>query len=239
MTTLNQIGQRLAQGMTQVKLWQSARDRERAHAEKVNVVGAGGSLTAAYEQLRNAAENTEEHLLLQNAIKRFYKQLFITRDERLIQTSGNELVVELTFAGYVPNDTVTRQQIDDLSRLAVAHYGAYEALLEQRAVSSDRALKWTLDVLAVKSESLFNDHSKDGVFIDFASSYYTDIIPQSSVKKGQESDYGALLFAAIHKALLKSDDAAIRTRLLERYRIEVDNLDDLAEGTYFVEEVWG
>ena len=224
MTTLNQIGQRLAQGMTQVKQWQSARDRERAHAEKVNVVGAGGSLTAAYEQLRNAAENTEEHLLLQNAIKRFYKQLFITRDERLIQTSGNELVVELTFAGYVPNDTVTRQQIDDLSRLAVAHYGAYEALLEQRAVSSDRALKWTLDVLAVKSESLFNDHSKDGVFIDFASSYYTDIIPQSSVKKGQESDYGALLFAAIHKALLKSDDAAIRTRLLERYRIEVDNL---------------
>mgnify|MGYP000855555255 CR=1 FL=1 len=226
MTVLNTIGERLAVGMTQIKKWQTSRERQLAHAEKVNVVGAGGSLTAAYEQLRNAAENTEEHLLLQNAIKRFYKQLFITRDERLIHTSGNELVIELTFAGYIANDSVSRPQIDQISMLATAHYQAYETLLADRAVPVDRALKWTLDVLAVKAESLFNDHSKDAVFIDFASAYYMDLIPAESSKNKTSDDYSARLFAAIHKALLKSDDATIRTRLLERYQVGVEKLQD-------------
>ncbi len=70
MTTLNHIGQRLATSLLAAKQWETANNRELLHAQKVNIVGAGGALTAAYEQLRNAAENTEEHLLLQNAIKR-------------------------------------------------------------------------------------------------------------------------------------------------------------------------
>ena len=105
MTPLNQTGQQLVQGLMHANNADDADRQAVSRATKVNVVGAGGALTAAYEQLRNAAENTEEHLLLQNAIRRFYKQLFIARDESLVRTSGNELAVELTFAGYVANDS--------------------------------------------------------------------------------------------------------------------------------------
>ena len=110
MGKLNAIGQQLAWSLQRAKQLDDESQAGVAHDEKINVVGAGGALTAAYEQLRNAAENAEEHLLLQNAIKRFYRQLFIARDELLIRDSGNELAVELTFAGYVPNNSLTLER---------------------------------------------------------------------------------------------------------------------------------
>lgn len=227
MTSLNTIGQRLAQSLSFAKDQDDDEYRAVAHAEKVNVVGAGGALTAAYEQLRNAAENTEEHLLLQNAIRRFYRQLLIARDEQLIRDSGNELAVELTFAGYVPNDSLTKQQLAAVSTLASQHYVAYEALQANRVVSSETTINWILDTLAVQVESILNSHRVDSAFIDVAYSYFEATIAEDAVMKKsiQHDEFGGALFIAIHKALLKSDTAAIRTSLLARFGITVEDLD--------------
>lgn len=213
--------------LEQAKRTDDTQRRESLSAEKINIVGAGGSLTAAYEQLRNAAENTEEHLLLQNAIRRFYKQLFITRDENLIRSSGNELAVELTFAGYVPNDTLTKQEVAQISEMAIEHYIAYEKLLRRRSLSPDTSLGWTLDTLSVGVEMLLNSHRSDIAFINFAYEYLQTVIPHDSVvAKGDTADeYGAALFTSIHKALLKSNTAVIRTALLQRYEIRPSDTD--------------
>lgn len=227
MTPLNKIGQQLVQELVHASDADDAEARRIVGAEKVNVVGAGGALTAAYEQLRNAAENTEEHLLLQNAIRRFYKQLFIARDEELIRRSGNELAVELTFAGYVPNDSLTKDQLAAISQLASAHYDAYESLLKRRSIALDKSSDWILDTLSVAVESLLNSHRRDDVFIDLAYRHYETLIPvdQVAVDSSQREQYGAALFAGIHKALLKSNTAVIRSALLRRYGVDVSNLD--------------
>ncbi len=227
MTTLNNIGLQLTQELARAN---DADDSERlqvAHAEKVNIVGAGGALTAAYEQLRNAAENTEEHLLLQNAIRRFYKQLFVARDEELVRTSGSELAVELTFAGYVANDTLTKEQLATISSMASAHYDAYESLLKRRSISADNASGWVLDTLSVGVESVLYSHRRDNVFVDVAYRYYESLVPVDEVAtdSSQREQYGAALFAGIHKGLLKSNTAVIRANLLKRYAIDVTNLD--------------
>ncbi|QQS70819.1 hypothetical protein IPP92_00730 [Candidatus Saccharibacteria bacterium] len=227
MTTLNHIGQRLATSLLAAKQWETANNRELLHAQKVNIVGAGGALTAAYEQLRNAAENTEEHLLLQNAIKRFYRQLFVTRDDALIRTSGNELAVELTLAGYIPNDSLLRSQLDTISGLAVEHYEAYELLQKRRSLASDKTTGWVLDTLAVQVESILNDHRRDTAFIDFAYSYLMMLIPEEAItSRMRTEDYSAALYAAIHKSLLKSDTAVIRTTLLMRYGVSMKHLEE-------------
>ena len=114
MTQLNTVGARLQAGLIRAQQQTELRQKALRQSDTVNVVGAGGMLTAAYEQLRKATENTEEHLLLQNAIRRFFKQLFIVRDESLIRKSGEELIVELTFAGYIPNDSITRIQATEI-----------------------------------------------------------------------------------------------------------------------------
>ena len=185
MTTLNNIGLQLAHELARANDADDSERQQVARSEKVNVVGAGGALTAAYEQLRNAAENTEEHLLLQNAIRRFYKQLFVARDENLVRTSGNELAVELTFAGYVANDTLTKEQLAEISRLASAHYDAYEALLRHRSIGADKPSGWVLDTLSVGVESILSSHRRDNVFIDVAYRYYESLVPVDEVATDQ------------------------------------------------------
>jgi hypothetical protein len=227
MGKLNATGQLLAWSLQRAKELDDSDKRSVMRDEKVNVVGAGSALTAAYEQLRNAAENTEEHLLLQNAIKRFYKQVFIARDEQLIRESGNELAVELTFAGYVPNDSLTKKQLETISRTAINHYKAYEELHADRTVQTDTSFKWIIDTLGVQVETIINAHHQDAAFIDVAYAYFEELLSQDKVllKKVGKDEFGGALFVAVHKALLKSDIAAIRSALLDRYRVSVKDLD--------------
>ena len=160
-----------------------ARRQALAQAEKYNVVGAGGAFTAAYEQLRNAAENTDEHLLLQNAIRRFFKQLFIVRDETLVRQSGTELVIELTFAGYIPNDNVAPEQIEAITELARQHYAAFEKLQKRRSINADRSTSWVLETLSVRVAQLIAPKERDVAFMDFAYEYFEQAIPRDAVSK--------------------------------------------------------
>lgn len=226
MKSLTPSGRQLADNLLRIEQYEVQQNKQYHLQEKVNVVGAGGALTAAYEQLRNAAENTEEHLILQNAIRRFYKQLFMIRDVNLIRDSGQELTVELTLAGYLPNDHLTTQQVKRISQLAKQYYAAYELLLQRKDIPVDKANKWTLDVLAVEVESLINDHSRDVAFIEFAYTQLAELIqPEKVLPSAERDDVAAMMFAAIHEALLKSDIAVIRTQLLKRYRVDVADLD--------------
>lgn len=225
MNSLNAHGQQLAQHLLRLESLAKENKSKPTQADKVHVVGAGGALTAAYEQLRNAAENTEEHLLLQNAIRRFYRQLFVTRDESLIARSGQELTVELTLAGYIANDSLTEQQIEQISDLAKTYYRTYSELLRRQNVPSTDHYRWTLDVLAVEAEAIINDSPSGAVFIDFAYHQLEQIIDKQRLGADATEDYGAALYIAIHQSLLKSDLATIRTGLLKRYQVSVDSLD--------------
>lgn len=224
MSTLNQKGLVLAEHLRLLQNREKELAKAQAASEKFTVVGAGGTLTAAYEQLRNAAENTEEHLLLQNAIRRFYRQLFVTRDSRMVATSGNELAVELTLAGYLPNDSLTKQQLEAISSLAVRYYTVYEQIRSDRSLSADRATKWALDVLAVQVEHTINDHGRQVVFTEFAYTQLSDMLDANSTLGHETSDFGVLLYIALYRALLKSDEATIRATLLERYQANPENL---------------
>jgi len=90
MDTLSIIGEQFRSALSSARTFRERSRSQQEKQEKVHVVGAGATLTSAYEQLRNAAENTEEHLLVQNAIRRFYRQLFLTRDHKDLARSGDE-----------------------------------------------------------------------------------------------------------------------------------------------------
>ncbi len=227
MLELNTIGQYLLAGLDRAKHAEATASQSALHTEKVNIVGAGGALTAAYEQLRNAAENTEEHLLLQNAIRRFYRQLFVTRNEELLKTSASELAIELTFAGYVPNNSLVKAQLEVISGIANEHYKAYEQLQKRRGINSETSTNWLLDTLSLAVARIVSPTERDNIFINVAFSYFeTSIAPEGVVPKDIDNDdFKALLFMAVHKALLKSDTATIRASLLDRYEIRVGDLE--------------
>lgn len=225
MSQLNIIGRQFAENLTQAQKLRAKRVKRLESDQKINVVGAGGVITAAFEQLRKAAENTEEHLLLQSAIKRFFKSGFVTRDQSLIEKSGEELAIELTLAGYIPNDSLGRTQVEEITHLAVQYYTAYERLISSRDASGDLALRWTLDSLSSRVEAVLSDHSLDEAFVSTAVEYYTTLVNE---REREAQDFGARLLAAIYRSLLKANDSLIRATLLARYGVTPDDYEQYA-----------
>lgn len=238
--SLNSIGDHFRTYLQSAHTHLDAKVKSASNKEKIHVAGAGGVVTAAYEQLRIAAENAEEHVLLQRAIRRFYRRLFLTRDKTQLRASGEELAIELTLAGYLANDTLTQQTITTMSRLASEHYELYEQLLVQKK-SHKIAESWTLEVLAVRIEYLINDPALNDAFVQFAHEYYISSPATSAIFESRPADMDTALFVAIHRALLKSDLASIRTALLARYQVVPTDgkkyistnqqIDDLFEST--------
>ena len=230
MTHLNDIGRRLAHDLQVARAQKEAKEQARAHASKVHVVGAGATLTAAYEQLRNAAEYTEEHVLLQRAIRRFYKRLFMLRDEKRIAGSGEELIIELTHAGYLQNDCVPEEEVQQINALANRYFVTFIELVRTKGVSYEQAERWTYELLAVEVEWLLNDESQLQAFTQFAHSYFTESIEYEHLFGGSRpADVETSLYVALHRALLKSDDAVVRLGLLRRYQQSTDKMASYIE----------
>jgi hypothetical protein len=207
------LNRQLAANLRAAKAQQSHLDSQREQEAKVHVVGAGATITAGYEQLRNAAEHAEEHVLLQRAIRRFYRRLFLSRDPKQAASSGEELITELTLAGYLANDSVPLSVIDRIGESASAYFNVYLSL-DWR---NDHRDAWTLDVLSVEIESMLSDYLKHDVFIDFAYNYFLEFFKDDTKKKSTEN-HDVSVFIAVHRALLKSDPARIRWTLLQRYK---------------------
>lgn len=224
-TPLNQSGQQFLQALAHAQAQADERTRHHARQEKVHVTGAGRTITAAYEQLRIAAEYTEEDLLLQRAARRFYRRIFMTRDDERIANSGEELIGELTHAGYIPNNSISISLADAMGQQATAYYQAYRRALKSSATAS-HADSWTIDVLAVEIATMITDHGRRIAFAQFAYEHFLATVDGKELFGGKvPSGYEASLLAAVYRGLLKSDNATIRHALLRRYRLSPDAYD--------------
>lgn len=217
MNNITPIGRQFIDMLQRAEAHSKHRNEYIKSAEKIHIVGAGRTLTAAYEQLRNAAEYTEEHLLLQRAIRRFYRRLFLTRDTDRINKCGEELAIELTLAGYLPNDSLPLATVQQIGSQAATYYTAYQYALERNGSTS--AEEWIIGTLAVQTEGLLTDHARRSAFAQFAYRYFLESIDATKIFKDKlPENYEASVFVAVHRMLLKSDNATIRHALLERYQ---------------------
>jgi len=186
-----------------------------AEGQRVHVPGMGKAISSAYEQLRNAAEYSEEHLLLQRAIRRFYKRSLPLSTHRKMDNIGEELIIELTQSGYVANDAFGTHVATQLTNFA--HYALQTyRLLRDANVSRERATDWVLDIIAVQSEELLNPHYHLNALASFAYYHYLQALPRESL--GAIDQYEICLYIAVHKTLLKSDIAMVRYDLMNMYQ---------------------
>lgn len=204
-----------------------------AGATKVHIAGVGTTISTAYEQLRNAAEYTEEHLLLQRAIRRFLKRNVSFFEKRTIGKLGEELIIELTQSDYLLNDTVPKSSISDIESLLYGYYDVYWQFRKAH-VSQSLASKWTLDTMSVTVEAVFNkaDNIQTEVFADFACNHYET--PLQRLFTGKPQEYKDSLYIAVHRALLKSDISIVRSALINRDR---ESFADLKEYIHFNKKI--
>ncbi len=238
MTQLNTIGNQFAHALNHAHAQKTTRANANDTEQKVHVVGAGASITAAYEQLRIAAEYTEEHLLLQRAIRRFYKRLFIIRDRARIESSGEELLVELTQAGYVANDSIAESTMQAINHLATEYYGAHLQLEKTKGLTYKQVEQWGHELLAVETEWLLHDASHLQAFTQFAHTYFVKTLDFEKLLGSKPAETETVLYAAIHRALLKSDEAVIRLGLLKRYQQSPKHLDAYIQTNKQIDELF-
>lgn len=224
---LTGLGVSLAQATENIRLY----DEYVASLDKgqaVHVPNAGSGLWFAYEQLRNASENIESHLLFQRAILRFYKRNLSFGSRKDLHNFGYELIIELTQAEYLENDTVPLTTAAELDKLIESFYSTYWKLTKKKTVTKEMAQRWVLELLSIRTEQLFH-HSPIRLlsFAHIAHGHFSKLISVGEmIAEGEqvdEADYPTLLYIAIHKALLKSDDANIRNALLDVYAVKHTN----------------
>lgn len=217
MDPLTPLGQSLQRQTRTAQDAHILRIQQNANAQKLHIVGAGQALTAAYEQLRNAAENAEEHVLLQRAITRFYRRLFIVHDSKTLVNSGEELAIELTHAGYIANDSITEATIDQINTVVRHYFHTYDVI---KHTFPRRVDAWTLNVLAAHVETLLQPDEKTRVFVQFCHEQFMEKINAGTVFDDTiPADTELALYVAIHLALIKSDPAQIRLGILTRFQV--------------------
>lgn len=205
----------------------------------IQVPGTGKAISSAYEQLRNAAEYTEEHLLLQRAIKRFYRRSFSFFAKRKMKNMGEELIVELTQAGYLSDGQFSQETASKINALSATYMHVYAELREAR-ISRDEAGEWVLSLLSVEVESLLNPHSSHNALTYVAYQHYLEVFPREMLitEESEADTYEISLYIAVHQALLKSDIGIVRHDLMRMYQQSPQNLPGFIEFNRTVTELF-
>lgn len=216
---LNSIGLILWRQLTEFRS-RLAKHRS-TRGRKISVSGVGAGVTAVYEQLRNASEYAEEHLLVQKALRRFYKRTLSFHHRTVIDTAlAEEVITELTQAGYLENNTQAVEVIEKLEKIINKHYETYWQLAKSGA-GRKKAEGWTLDLLSVESEELIAKPNFHDDYIQFAYQHYLDNLDRSYFAQwgGNRQGYEACLYMAVDRILARSDLANIRYDMLKLYQI--------------------
>ncbi len=189
-----------------------------ALGRKITTPNTGKIISTAYEQLRNAAEYAEDHLILQRAIRRFLKRsLFIGRVE--LHEIGEELIIELLQAGYLKESEFGTRVAGSIGQLAASYEEVYHRL-RQAHVPKKQAQDWILSILSVEIESILNPQNHNFALLYIAHEHFKNLLPKKKIIVNQAEDevYDISLYVAIHLALFKSDTAVVRHDILRVYK---------------------
>lgn len=240
MTTNKPLGSNGHQLSVQLTAAAHALRAKKSNGQFVSVAGVGREVSLAYEQLRNAAEYTSEHLLTQKAIRRFFlRNLSFLNNSLKSRNVAEELVYELIQSGYIENNSQPVEIIDTLSTIIQTHYGNFWRLKEV-GTKTTVAENWTLDLLSVACEKTIMSNPVQSIFTQFAYQHYHSILQKSAFLNGSADDpnYEASLYIAIYKAIFKADISSVRFDMQQLYKTSDVNIHDYASFHKRIDEVF-
>lgn len=193
---------------------QMRRDAEELEKEE-DVIKVSETVSAAasvYESVRNALEYDEEHLLRRNAIHRILKRRMVDGPSREMAT---KLIKELIWARYLHNGKVPTAMVEKVGAI-LEKYKRLFTTLDPDSKEGQYAYGWLLDVLAVEIEYLLGPPCIDEALASFAYQELKKRVEwQTQTLQGEERDLQ--LYIAIHRTVLKSNQATLRYRVLTLY----------------------
>lgn len=227
---LNENGRQLSVQLAAAKALITSAHKNNNIGQLIDVAGVGSVISTAYEQLRNAAEYAQEHLLMQKAMRRFYVRNLSFQNKTIIRkTIAEELIIELTQSGYIENNTQPIKRIDELKTIIHKHYSNYWRL-KNAGFDSYKVQNWTLDLLSVEAEDIIAKGMLQSVYVQFAYHNYQTTLCKDlfTSNESEDANFEASLYVSVHRALLKSDIAIVRYDMQKLYNISDENINDYA-----------
>lgn len=182
--------------------------------EVIEVSVPATAAASIYEKVRVAVDYQEEHLLRRNAILRILKR-YLGSDVPIEKIVEN-LLKELIWARYLPNKEVPVQMIKNL----VPIFHKYEPLL--RAVdglseNKDKAFEWVLEVMSTEVEYALTPPLAAEALVSYMYDELRERIYWDPRIELSDEAKDLHLYIAIHKALLRSNNATLRFRMFTLY----------------------
>ena len=189
-----------------------AKKEEKIDAEVIKVSETVSVAATAYETVRNSLEYDEEHLLRRNAIRRILKRRL---GDGLSKTLGGDLLRELIWARYLPNEEVPESMEQTVSDILEKYFVLFDQI-EQGAKDDQDQYNWLLDLVSTEIEYTLIPPVVDEALASYAYQELQAHLKWSS-KLIPEKDRDLQLYIAVHRTVLKSNIATLRFRILTLY----------------------
>lgn len=181
--------------------------------ETIEVSVPASTAATIYEKVRNTLDYQEEHLLRRNAIHRILKRYRGAGDQP--ESMANDLLKELVWAKYLPNKSIPLSLAKTLAKIL----SKYEVLFSAIEGSSehDKFATWLLDVVSTEIEYTLAPPISDEALASFMYEEMRQRIDWDPKLPSTAEERDLRLYIAVHKMLLKSNNATLRFRLLTLY----------------------
>lgn len=183
--------------------------------EKIEVSLPARSAGKLYEKARLAIDYQEEHLLRRNAIIRIIKRY--AGSDTTISQIADRLIRELIWAQYLPNKQIPVSFTDKLIMI----FDKYEPLLRSiddfDEVDKDYAFDWLLEALSTEIEYALSSPIHEEATVSYMYEEMRERIEWDERYELTDEQKDLFTYIAVHKALLKSDLATLRFRVMSIY----------------------
>lgn len=181
-------------------------------------------LAIGYEKVRNAVEYREEHLVLRAVIERILKRRLALNAEG--KGEAENLLRELTWARYFPNESLGDNDIDDVQKIIDRYLNIKNELISHAPQNQHVHLfQFVFDLLTCEIEETLNSTTAKKM------ASYTYFIFQTlkgkiKVEGLEEDKKDAFFLVALDKAYRKSDTPYLRYHLFTTF---YEPLSELSE----------
>jgi hypothetical protein len=179
---------------------------------KIHISNTIGHVAFWYEKLRSAVDYQEEHLLRKNTIRRIIARKF-NFPIPSTETVSISLLRELARARLITQTEFSKDLIDKIDHLihkyAILKDELFSEIISKKASKKSRIL---LDVISCSIEELLCSHAKDEALVGCMVS----VMKRRIILDESDPIKDLHIYIAVHKLLLKSDEAIIRFQLFKK-----------------------
>jgi len=171
-------------------------------------------IALVYEKIRNSVEYKDENVLRRNAIERILKRLIWEDYRRNTENTAKRLIRELVWARYLPNNTIPKTKIYEVSKI-IDKYFYFRDRLSQNSIKGNKLnLGWIWGICSAEIEDVLDPSSKE-LFVNLMQEWFSSYFEWENDELGKD-EKETQVYLAIHRALAHSDDQILSYHLLIR-----------------------